>query len=138
MTSIHGACECPQCKYVEAFTFYACGSGEEQTLCPECGYSEWTVLVIDRVREKAEGKRCPKLTKAGHWMHRRYVRPGCGAFCIKKREGAGVISALRCPPDEGLLAWFAGVLADPNVDPEHSYLNLWDGEKVMCVVGGVQ
>jgi hypothetical protein len=40
MSSVLDQVECPQCKYQEADTEYNCRTGEQNTLCRQCGFQE--------------------------------------------------------------------------------------------------
>lgn len=113
--------ECTQCGGVY-YIDYKYRTGSEDGICHSCGKSHHVSLLFSEDNQVM-------LDENGYWKYERREKSGFGACTIMSAEGHGLLLTLSENPsteeiDELLLS-----LKAENVDPERSYLCVWDSEK---------
>jgi len=94
MVGVQDCVECPQCKFEQAHYEFQTRDFTETLFCPRCGYNMHSVAVVDRKREKIEGKPYFKKTKDGKIILRHYESKGYGSYAIYSPDGFGTIGCV--------------------------------------------
>jgi hypothetical protein len=133
MTGVIDEDTCPQCGNPHAYTEYQTRTFEDWLFCMRCGYEAGTRTLIDRKRSAAdpEGHQFFKLRKDGRFIQRQYERRGHGVCCL--RSPGGICTILRNDKplnstrrDEIAAAIRSGKWGERQLDPDASYLTVWD------------
>ena len=144
MTGVIDEATCPQCGDPHAYTEFQTRTFEDGLFCMKCGYRAWTRTLIDRKRCAAdpEGRRFFKLRKDGGRIQRPFERKGHGTCCLRSPTGAASVLSFHEPlplaqQQEITAAIQAGRWGDREIDPNGSYLTVWDdrARRVRLVAG---
>ncbi|MBM3122100.1 MAG: hypothetical protein FJZ97_07930 [Chloroflexi bacterium] len=133
MTGVIDEDTCPQCGNPHAYTEYQTRTFEDWLFCMRCGYEAGTRTLIDRKRSAAdpEGRQSFKLRKDGRLIQRSYERRGHGVCCLRSPDGIGTVLRNGRPlkpnrQDEIAAAIRSGKWGERELDPDASYLTVWD------------
>jgi hypothetical protein len=140
MSSVSDVVNCEQCGGLAHAEFQT----RDQTysvVCPLCGYTNYTVALIDRKKQKEDPEHREWFLKTmdGKLIHRTYVRKGNGAYFTKARKGCGSMGVITVPMTQEIIddfrEWMR--LNAEELDLDACYLTRWNEvlKEVEMVIG---
>lgn len=97
--------ECSDLEYIEEL---------KSQLCLKCGYPDTGTDSFDPEKDAPRSNDIPKTSS--------------GLCCLKFRNGRTSFYSISGDTTDEIISWFISVLQKPEIDPNGSYLNQWDGK----------